>query len=118
MKLARQAAPNAVRRLIELAEIDQVDDQGNLLPLSKNADPRVVAVVSAGLIERAFGKSKMFDPKDELDPKRPRFDPRLLSPEQLDLVEYALKLMVQATRAPTEIVEVKAERPDEGEPGG
>jgi hypothetical protein len=116
MRLARQAAPNAVQRLIELAEIDQVDDQGNLLPLSKNADPRVVAVVATGLIERAFGKSKTFEPKDEPNPSRPKFDPRLLTPEQLDLVEHALKLMVQATRAPTGLAEVRTGRPDESEP--
>jgi hypothetical protein len=29
-----------------------------------------------------------------------KFDPRLLSPEQLEIVQYALRLMVQASRVP------------------
>ncbi len=115
MRLARQAAPNAVRRLIELAEIDQVDENGNLLPLSKNADPRVVIVAANAVIERAFGKPKEYDPSKERDPNPPRFDPRLLTPEQLDLVEHALKLMVQATRAPNGPAEVGTGRPGESE---
>jgi len=38
------------------------------------------------------------------------FDPRLLSPEQLDLVENALRLMVVATRRRSETVEVAMQR--------
>jgi hypothetical protein len=76
-----------------------VDGNGDLPPLSAKADPRVVTVAANAVIERAFGKPKDFDPKDLPDANRPRFDPRLLSPEQLDLVEHALRLMVSATRA-------------------
>ena len=43
---------------------------------------------------------KEYDPSKEKGPNKPKFDPRLLTPQQLDIVEYALKLMVQATRAP------------------
>lgn len=71
MRLARQAAPHAVRRLIELAEIDQVDDQGNLTALSTEADRRVVMVAANALIERAFGKPREYDPaKDGEGPLR------------------------------------------------
>jgi len=66
MRLARQAAPDAVQRLRELAELDQIDERGNLIPLSElpDADRRVVAVACNALLDRAFGK-----------PKEPRSDP-------------------------------------------
>jgi integrase len=60
MRLARQAAPHAVRRLIERAEIDQVDDEGNLTALSAETDRRVVMVAANALIERAFGKPREY----------------------------------------------------------
>lgn len=116
MRLARQAAPNAVRRLIELAEIDRIDECGELPALSEKADPRIVAVAANALIERAFGKPKDYNPKDDADPNRPRFDPRLLTPQQLEFVETALRLMMRATVAPGHFVEAAAEQPDEAEP--
>ena len=95
MRLARQAAPHAVRRLIELAEIDQVDDQGNLTALSAQADRRVVTVAANALIERAFGKPKDYDPAKDRDAKpKAKFDPNLYTPEELDLIEAAFRLMV------------------------
>ena len=33
MRLARQAAPRAILRLMELAALDRIDEQGNLIPL-------------------------------------------------------------------------------------
>ena len=69
MRLARQATPGAVWRLIELAELDQVDDQGNLIPLKElpEADRRVIAVATNALLDRAFGKPKPFDPKEDAE---------------------------------------------------
>ena len=60
MRLARQAAPDAVQRLRELAELDRIDERGNLIPLSElpDADRRVVAVACNALLDRAFGKPK------------------------------------------------------------
>jgi hypothetical protein len=96
MRLARQAAPHAVRRLIELAEIDQVDDQGNLIPLSADADRRVVTVAANGLIDRAFGKPKDYDPaKDPEARPKTKFDPRLYSPEELEQIENVLRLLME-----------------------
>ena len=63
------------------------------------------------IYERAWGKPKDFNPKDEPDPNKPRFDPRLLSPKELEIVQFALRLMVSATRAPGDVVETDQEPP-------
>src|SRR5580658_8785634 len=65
-------------------------------------DERLAFMAYAWLVERGWGKPKDFDPKDEA-PIKPRFDPRLLSREQLEIVQYALRLMVQATRGPGDV---------------
>jgi hypothetical protein len=69
MQLARQAAPGAVQRLIELAELDRIDERGKLIPLSQlpDADRRVIAVACNALLDRAFGKPKEppSDPEQE-----------------------------------------------------
>ena len=62
-RLAREAAPGAVRRLTELAQLDRVDEKGNLLPLTSDADQRLVLMASSTLIERGFGEPKEYDPK-------------------------------------------------------
>jgi hypothetical protein len=115
-RLCREKSAAAAKRMFELAELDAIDESGELPPLSAKADPRIVALASQWVYERAWGPPKPFDPKDEPNPSRPKFDPRLLTPEQLDIVEYALKLMVRATRAPSEIAAVGAGRSDEGQP--
>jgi hypothetical protein len=86
-----------------------------LVTLMDDSDARVSGWAADKVLERAWGKPKDYDPKDEPNPSRPKFDPRLLTPEQLDIVEYALKLMVRATRAPSEIAAVGAGRSDERE---
>lgn len=95
--LCRSKSSAAAKRMVELAELDAIDENGELAPLSAKADPRIVMLAAQWVYERAWGPPKPFDPKDEPDPNRPRFDPRLLSPEQLDLVERGLRLMAQAT---------------------
>jgi hypothetical protein len=102
--------------MFELAELDAIDEKGNLAPLTAKADPRIVYMASQWIYENAWGKPKEYDPSAEKDPNKPKFDPRLLSPQQLDIVEYALKLMVQATRPPTGIAEGETGRSDESEP--
>jgi hypothetical protein len=49
-----------MRRLAELAELDQVDDEGNLIPLNKlrEVDRRVIAVAANAILDRALGKPK------------------------------------------------------------
>ena len=69
-RLAREASPGAVQRLIELAQLDRVDEEGKLLPLTLDADHRVVMMASATLIERGFGKPRNdYDPKADEPPK-------------------------------------------------
>ena len=69
MKLARQAAPDAVRRLRELAELDRIDEQGNLVPLTElpDADRRVITVACNALLDRAFGRPKEPPPERSQD---------------------------------------------------
>jgi hypothetical protein len=62
-------------------------------------DERLAFMAHSWIFERAWGKAKDFDPKDEA-PIRPKFDPRLLSREQLEIVQYALRLMVGASPVP------------------
>src|SRR5271169_2953472 len=61
MKIARSYAPAAMHRLAELAELDQFDSEGNLVPLSDlpDADRRVIAVAANSILDRAFGKPKV-----------------------------------------------------------
>src|SRR5580704_14561730 len=49
MRLARQAAPRAILRLMELAALDRIDEQGNLIPLHQLPEPdhRVIAVMDS-----------------------------------------------------------------------
>jgi hypothetical protein len=45
---------------MELAALDRVDEQGNLIPLQQlpEVDRRVIAVAANSLLDRAFGKPK------------------------------------------------------------
>jgi hypothetical protein len=101
--------------MAELAYLDARDDKGELIPIPINADRRTVLVASQWLYETAWGKPKEYDATKEADPNKPKFDPSRLSPEQLNLVEYALKLMVQATRAPGEATVIEQPGSDEGQ---
>jgi hypothetical protein len=76
--LARRAAPDAMRRLIEL---------------TRSEDERVALVACNAVLERAFGKPKEFDPTTEEKPKRDRWDPSKYSIEELELIRAALRLM-------------------------
>ena len=93
IRLAREATPAAIARLKEVAELDRLDENGNLLLLSASADRRVVTVAANALIERGWGKPKDFDPTAERPPSS--FNPRDYSPEELDLIEKALRLMLE-----------------------
>jgi hypothetical protein len=78
-------------------------------------DERLEFMARTWLYETAWGKPKEYDPSKEKDPNKPKFDPRLLTPQQLDIVEYALKLMVQATRAPGGVEIIDQPAADEGD---
>jgi hypothetical protein len=91
MRLARQAAPGAVQRLIELAELDRIDERGNLIPLSElpDADRRVIAVACNALLDRAFGKPKdpPSDPEQDTRGIEHKIDWRSFSDEELEAIE-------------------------------
>jgi hypothetical protein len=102
IRLARQAAPWAVRRLIELAELDQLDDQGNLIPLKElpEADRRVVTVAANSLLDRAFGKPKPFDPKvDAETPLQAALQAEKLTQRELDAISELAEARLEAIRA-------------------
>src|SRR5271166_6302902 len=67
MKIARSYAPAAMHRLAELAELNQLDSAGNLVPLRDlpDADRRVIAVAANSILDRALGKPKA--PEEEKD---------------------------------------------------
>ena len=75
--LARQAAPDAMRRLIELM---------------RSEDERVASVACNAVLERAWGKPKLYDPAAEPKPKR-RFDPSKYTLAELEVIHEALELM-------------------------
>jgi hypothetical protein len=59
-----------MHRLAELAELNQLDGEGNLIPLSDlpDADRRVIAVAANSILDRAFGKPKpAVEEKDDMD---------------------------------------------------
>jgi hypothetical protein len=69
MKIARSYAPAAMHRLAELAELNKLDSEGNLVPLSDlpDADRRVIAVAANSILDRAFGRPMpaVEEPKDD-----------------------------------------------------
>jgi hypothetical protein len=68
---------------------------------SQSDDDRVRYMASAWVYEHAWGKPKDYDPASE-KPDRPAFNPRDYTPEQLAVIEAALKLMRAGGSAPAE----------------
>lgn len=89
MRMARSASPRAITRLTELME---------------SQDERVASVACNSLLERAWGKPKEMDPRDEHPNGVPTFNPRAVTPEQLEIIKQAIRLMQQATTL-VEVVE-------------
>jgi hypothetical protein len=86
-------APDATRHLIEVAELHAANrnEDGSLRPLSNHADRQLVTVAASQIIDRAWGKPTEFDPASE-KPATPEFNPRDYSPDQLNIIEKALRL--------------------------
>jgi hypothetical protein len=104
MMLARQAAPDAMRRLIELM---------------RSEDERVSSVACNAVLERAFGKPKDYDPADEPKPKRDRLDTSKYTLEELKQIQAALLLMAEDRREkPTDRSEEDVEIIPPSEPDG
>jgi hypothetical protein len=85
-KLAREASPEMMAGLIDLA---------------KNAvDERVRSVCLIAVLDRAGVKPIDYDPTIDEAVERPKFDPSAYSVQELDLIERALRLMVDRTGGP------------------
>jgi hypothetical protein len=86
---SRSYAPAAIHRLAELAELNQLDGEGNLIPLSDlpDADRRVIAVAANSILDRAFGKPKAAEgEKDDMDAQ-------LANMSRKERLEYARELL-------------------------
>ena len=79
-KLARRAAPAVMQELIDLALHAE--------------DERVRSICAVAVLDRAGVRPVDFDPAEELE-ERPAFNPRDYSPEERNLIERALRLMVE-----------------------
>jgi hypothetical protein len=86
-KLAREAGPDMMQVLIDLAK-------------DPAADERVRSVCAVAVLDRG-GVMPIDKPEAEPD-QRPAFDPSAYTPADLQLIEAALKLMVQGGSAPAE----------------
>jgi len=66
-----------------------------LIDLAKNAvDDRVRSVCLIAVLDRAGVRPIDYDPTIDEAAEGPRFDPSLYSPEELNLIERVLRLMV------------------------
>jgi hypothetical protein len=91
-RIGHRYMAHAMLRLVELAELDVVNDRGELMPLSPDADRRVVLVAVRDYLDRVLGREKMTDP-DTLEPTRSKFNPSLYTSEQLADIEKALRIV-------------------------
>ncbi len=99
-RIGHRYMAHAMLRLVELAQLDEVNDRGELMPLSPDVDRRVALVAVRDYLDRVLGREKMTDP-DTLEPPRARFDPSIYTPEQLAQIEQTLR-MVAAAQAEAE----------------
>jgi hypothetical protein len=87
-KLAREASPEMMAGLIDLA---------------KNAvDERVRSVCLIAVLDRAGVRPIDYIPAEDAATRKPRFDPSLYTPEQLAQIEAALRIVATAQQAEAE----------------
>ena len=84
LMLCRNASYAAAEEIIRLSQ--------------ESEDDRVRYMAATWIYERAWGKPKEYDPAKDKEEIRPRFDPSLYTPEQLEQIEKALRI-VAATQA-------------------
>lgn len=86
LKLCRESSHEAAEEIIRLSK--------------ESGDERVRYMAATWVFERAWGKPKEYDAAREND-ERPKFNPRLYTPGELELIERTLRLMVEprTTRA-------------------
>jgi hypothetical protein len=81
-----------------------------LIELMASEDERVASVACNAVLERAFGKPREYDPKEE-EADAPRFDFRRLSREERDALEAFLR--VRAERRARELEDKRGKVIDE-----
>lgn len=94
-RLAREISPRAMQRLIKMAELEVIDETGQLAEISKNSDPRVVAAAAGAILDRAWGKPKEYDPQSEEVQPQP-IDPAQFTAKQRALVRQVLQMLLAA----------------------
>jgi hypothetical protein len=83
-RIARQASPATMKELVRLS--------------LEAEDERVRSVCCVAVLDRAGVKPIDFDPNEERS-EEPEFNPRDYSAEELEVIEAALKLIVEKRRA-------------------
>jgi hypothetical protein len=85
-RICREASPEAARKLVELISDD---------------DPRIAGWASDKVVERAWGKPKDYDPREE-QPETLPIDPSQFTHEQREMIKRALQLLLTAEAPPVE----------------
>jgi len=89
LRIARQNSPAAMQKPADLMEC---------------GDPRVEAVAANALLDRGWGKPKDYDPGREQSSGVPVFDPRQVTPAQLEVIRQAM-LLLRAASATVEVMD-------------
>jgi hypothetical protein len=72
-----------------------------MIELLSSEDDRVRLMAAREICERAWGPPKAYDPTIEQTETRPKFDPGDYSPQELDVIEKGLRLMLRAPAVAT-----------------
>ena len=86
-KIAREASPEMMRGLVDLARTAE--------------DERVRSVCLIAVLDRAGVRPIDYNPAEDTTARKPSFDPGLYTPEQLAQIEATLR-MIAATQAEAE----------------
>jgi hypothetical protein len=84
-EIARKASPQAMQDLVDLSHDAE--------------DERVRSVWLVAVLDRAGVKPIDFDPNED-KASGPKFDPRNYTPQELDIIETALRLMLRPAGGP------------------
>lgn len=109
LKLARTKSTAVVERMVELAELNNVEADGKLAPLSRKADARVAALASQWLWEVAWGKNR--SPMTE-DPDKPGVTIEQRRDEAMATLMAAFDRVLAASKAQQEAAQPVEVAPD------
>ncbi len=95
---ARKRSPAMVARMVELAELDNVDQDGKLSPLSRKTDPRVAIQAVDWLWVTAWGKDHA-SKASMIDTDKPGITIEQRRDEAMQTLQAAFERVLQASRA-------------------